>query len=74
MHWIWQKGKIVAINFINWSPGQPASSNAMQDCGATGADGRWASIKCDDKLHGICEKPGQCNRVLRFVMMIIIDD
>ena len=46
------------MNFMNWSPGQPASANAMQDCGAAGKDGTWFSVSCDEKHYGICEKIG----------------
>lgn len=54
--WVWQTIKVVASNFINWSPGQPTGNNALQDCAAAGSDGSWFSKNCDLKLYGICEQ------------------
>ncbi|XP_065062129.1 uncharacterized protein LOC135688976 [Rhopilema esculentum] len=57
--WIWHKTKLLVMNFMNWSPRQPANNNALQDCGAAGQDGTWFSVECDEKHFGICEKVDQ---------------
>ena len=57
--WIWRNKTFITIGFMNWSPGQPSSSNALQDCGAVGQDGTWFSIACDEKHYGICERIGK---------------
>ena len=62
--WLWQNRTLIANNFVNWSPGQPSSSNALQDCGAAGREGAWFSIGCDEKHHGICENIGKVQAAL----------